>query len=149
MSDNQGGVETLTGITKSISVLRKEGLPGRSSIITGNIEDVEHLKDTNFHRDFSVAQIFTSWQTILRGAAVLEARAGQIQKEVKGAGARQVCLRSGIQGGGLIHWTRSCWNETGMEKKGYHEKDRIDRLYKARDMAYYFVSVHCIHDYVH
>ena len=26
----------------------------------------------------------------------------------------------------------------GKERKGYHEKDRIDRLCKARDMAYLF-----------
>ena len=93
-------VETLTGITKAnIRFYEKEGLlaPGRSSnnYREYSEDDVEHLRKIRIFRimGFSVAQIRQLADQPQRAAVLMEARAGQIQKEVKELErVRQVCL---------------------------------------------------------
>ena len=93
-------VETLTGITKAnIRFYEKEGLlaPGRSSnnYREYSEDDVEHLRKIRIFRimGFSVAQILRLADQPQRAAVLMEARAGQIQKEVKELErVRQVCL---------------------------------------------------------
>lgn len=93
-------VETLTGITKAnIRFYEKEGLlaPGRSSnnYREYSEDDVEHLRKIRIFRimGFSVAQIHQLADQPQRAAVLMEARAGQIQKEVKELErVRQVCL---------------------------------------------------------
>ena len=111
-------VETLTGITKAnIRFYEKEGLlaPGRSSnnYREYSEDDVEHLRKIRIFRimGFSVAQIHQLADHPQRAAVLMEARAGQIQKEVKELErVRQVCLEVRDSGWRFdTHWTRSCW----------------------------------------
>ena len=167
-------VETLTGITKAnIRFYEKEGLltPGRSSnnYREYSEDDVEHLRKIRIFRimGFSVAQIHQLADHPQRAAVLMEARAGQIQKEVKELErVRQVCLevrdsgwvrgsslsvlisflmvlpvlygavRTGIRAADpqLLEMKLE-WKKKG---KDIMKKDRIDRLCKARDMAYLF-----------
>ena len=141
-------VETLTGITKAnIRFYEKEGLlaPGRSSnnYREYSEDDVEHLRKIRIFRimGFSVAQIH-QLQTSLRGSGSHGARAGQIQKEVKELErVRQVCLEvrdSGWRFDTLDPQLLEMKLEWEKKGKDIMKEDRIDRLCKARDMAYLF-----------
>lgn len=142
-------VETLTGITKAnIRFYEKEGLlaPGRSSnnYREYSEDDVEHLRKIRIFRimGFSVAQIRQLADQPQRAAVLMEARAGQIQKEVKELErVRQVCLEvrdSGWRFDTLDPQLLEMKLEWEKKGKDIMKKDRIDRLCKARDMAYLF-----------
>lgn len=142
-------VETLTGITKAnIRFYEKEGLltPGRSSnnYREYSEDDVEHLRKIRIFRimGFSVAQIRQLADQPQRAAVLMEARAGQIQKEVKELErVRQVCLEvrdSGWRFDTLDPQLLEMKLEWKKKGKDIMKKDRIDRLCKARDMAYLF-----------
>ena len=110
-------VETLTGITKAnIRFYEKEGLlaPGRSSnnYREYSEDDVEHLRKIRIFRimGFSVAQI-RQLADQLRGQRFSWKRGqDRYKRKLRSWSASDKCVwRSGIQGGGLTHWTRSCW----------------------------------------
>lgn len=110
-------VETLTGITKAnIRFYEKEGLlaPGRSSnnYREYSEDDVEHLRKIRIFRimGFSVAQIHQLADHPQRAAVLMERGQDRYKRKLRSWSASDKCVwRSGIQGGGLIHWTRSCW----------------------------------------
>ena len=91
---------------------------------------------------FSVAQIRQLADQPQRAAVLMEARAGQIQKEVKELErVRQVCLEvrdSGWRFDTLDPQLLEMKLEWKKKGKDIMKKDRIDRLCKARDMAYLF-----------